>query len=161
MHLAKTTRGSRDARTLCARRDYKLASREFEIFNWTQNILKIAKTHQSSLIQLNKKLKFTLFSNKTTRNLIAWTLKENTNHRRKVAKFRTSNHKLIIEYGRYCTPKIDSISHKYPNFHPLSANDMILFLFNNVDSFVCKKLGHFIFLAFETRQSRALNIATI
>ena len=66
----------------------------------------------------------------------------------------------MIEYGRYCTPKIDSISHKYPNFHPLSANDMILFLFNNVDSFVCKKLGHFIFLAFEKRQSRSLNIAT-
>ena len=28
LHLAKTTRGSRDARTPHARRDYKLASRE-------------------------------------------------------------------------------------------------------------------------------------
>ena len=29
------------------------------------------------------------------------------------------------------------------NFHSLSANDMILFLFNNLDPFICKKLGHF------------------
>ena len=56
---------------------------------------------------------------------------------------------------------LDSVSHKYPNFHPLSANDIILFSFNNVDPFVCKKLGHlFIFLAFEKRESRSLNIAT-
>ena len=48
-----------------------------------------------------------------------------------------------------------------PNFHSFSANDMILFLFNNVDPFVSKKLGHFIFLAFEKRESRSLNIATI
>ena len=55
----------------------------------------------------------------------------------------------------------DSISHKYPNFHPLIANDMILFLFNNVDPFICKKLGYFIFLAFEKRENRSLNIVTI
>ena len=122
----------------------------------TQNILKIAKTHQSSLIQLNKKLKFSLFKQDNKKSHYLELIK-NTNHRRKVAKFRTSNHKLTIEYGRYYTPKIDSISHKYPNFHPY----MILFLFNNVDSFVCKKLGYFIFLAFEKRQSRSLNIATI
>ena len=96
----------------------------------------------------------------------------------------------MIKYGRYCTPKIpehlrlcqywsiteiedeqhfilnctlylDSISHKYPNFHSLSANDTILFLFNNVDPFVCKKPGHFTFLAFEKRESRTLNIAEI
>ena len=34
---------------------------------------------------------------------------------------------------------------------------MILFLFNNVDPFVCKKLAHFIFVAFEKRE-RTLNI---
>ena len=55
----------------------------------------------------------------------------------------------------------DSIIHNYPNLYPLSANDMILFLFNNVDPFACKNLGHFIFLAFEQRESRSLNIATI
>ena len=31
---------------------------KLEVAKLTQNILKIAKTHQSSLIQLNKKLKF-------------------------------------------------------------------------------------------------------
>ena len=56
---------------------------------------------------------------------------------------------------------LDSVSHKYLNVHSLSANDMMLFLFNNVDPFVSKKLGHFIFLAFEKRESRSLNIATI
>ena len=38
---------------------------------------------------------------------------------------------------------------------------MILFLFNNVNPFVCKKLCHFIFLAFEKCESRILNIAAI
>ena len=127
----------------------------------TQNILKIAKTHQSSLIQLNKKLKFySLFKQDNKKSHYLELIKTHITDA-KWQKFRTSNHKLMIEYGRYYTPKIDSLSHKYPNFHPLSANDMILFLFNNVDSFVCKKLGHFIFLAFEKRQSRSLNIATI
>ena len=37
---------------------------------------------------------------------------------------------------------------------------MILFLFSNVDHFICKKLGHFIFLAFVKRElNRPLNIA--
>ena len=55
----------------------------------------------------------------------------------------------------------DSISNKYPIFHSLSANDMILFLFNNVDPFVSKKLCHSVFLAFEKCESRTLNIAAI
>ena len=39
---------------------------------------------------------------------------------------------------------------------------MILFLFSNVDHFICKKLGHFIFLAFVKRElNRTLNIAAI
>lgn len=29
-----------------------------------------------------------------------------------------------------------------------------LFLFNNVDSFVCKKLGYFVFEAFQQRKER-------
>ena len=118
---------------------------------------------------------------------------KNTSHRSTVAEFRTTNHKLVIEYRRYCTPKfpehlrfcqycslneskmsnctlylnergqypLDSISLKHPNFHPMSANDMILFLFSNVDPFVSKKLGHFIFLAFEKLESRSLTIAAI
>ena len=134
---------------------------KLEIFNLTQNILKIAKIHQSSLIQLNKKLQIYSIFKQDNKKSHYLDLTKNTNHRRKVTKFRTSNHKLMIKYRRYYTPKIDFMSHRYHNFHPLSANDMILFLFNNVDSFVCKKLSRFIFLAFEKRQSRSLNIATI
>ena len=36
---------------------------------------------------------------------------------------------------------------------------MILFLFNSLDPFICKKLGHFIFLAFEKLESRRFHIA--
>ena len=39
---------------------------------------------------------------------------------------------------------------------------MTLFLLSNVDHFICKKLGHFIFLAFVKRElNRTLNIAAI
>ena len=130
---------------------------------------KIAETHQSSLIQLNKKLKVCSLFKQDSKKSHYLDLIKSTNHRRTVAKFRTSNHKLMIAQGRYRTPKIpehlrlcqycsineiddeqhfminctlylnerqyllDSVSHKYPNFHSLSANDMMLFLFNNVD----------------------------
>ena len=37
---------------------------------------------------------------------------------------------------------------------------MILFLFSNVDHFICEKLGHFIFLAFVKRElNKTLTIA--
>ena len=119
---------------------------------------KIAETHQSSLIQLNKKLKVYSLFKQDSKKSHCLDLIKNTNHRRTVAKFRTSNHKLMIEYGRlcqYCSINeidyeqhfminctlylnerqylLDSVSHKYPNFHSLSAHDMMLFLFNNVD----------------------------
>ena len=67
---------------------------------------KIAETHHSSLIQLNKKLKvYSLFKQDSKKSHYLDLIK-NTNHRRTVAKFRTRNHKLMIEYGRYRTPKI-------------------------------------------------------
>ena len=155
---------------------------------------KIAETHQSSLIQLNKKLKVSSLFKQDSKKSHYLDLIKNTNHRRTVAKFRTSNHKLMIEYGRYCTPKIPEhlrlcqycsineikdeqhlmlncitstkgnislILWVNPSFHSLSANNMILFLFNNVDPFVSKELGHFIFLAFEKRESLSLNITII
>ena len=160
----------------------------------TQNILELAKTQQSFLIQLNKKLKFySLFKQDNNKSHYLDLIK-NTNHQCTVATIRTSNHKLMIEYRRYCTPKIPEhlrlcqycsineikdeqhlmlncitstkgnislILWVNPSFHSLSANNMILFLFNNVDPFVSKKLGHFIFLAFEKRESLSLNITTI
>ena len=167
---------------------------KLEISNLTQNILELAKTHQSFLIQLNKKLKlYSLFKQDNKKSHYLDLIKY-TNHQCTVATIRTSNHKLMIEYGRYCTPKIPEhlrlcqycsineikdeqhlmlncitstkgnislILWVNPSFHSLSANNMILFLFNNVDPFVSKKLGHFIFLAFEKRESLSLNITTI
>ena len=35
----------------------------------------------------------------------------------------------------------DDVTLKYPNFNTLSNSDKILFLFNNIDPFICKKLG--------------------
>ena len=167
---------------------------KLEISNLTQNILELAKTQQSFLIQLNKKLKFYSLFKQDNKKSHYLDLIKYTNHQCTVATIRTSNHKLMIEYGRYCTPKIpehlrlcqycsineikdeqhltlncitstkDNISlivWVNPSFHSLSANNMMLFLFNNVDPFVSKKLGHFIFQAFEKRERLSLNITTI
>jgi len=40
---------------------------------------------------------------------------------------------------------------KYPDFNTLSERDKILFLFKNIDPFICKKLGYFILEAFQKR----------
>ena len=39
---------------------------------------------------------------------------------------------------------------KYPDLNTLSERDKILFLFNNIDPFICEKLGYF-FEAFQKR----------
>ena len=39
------------------------------------------------------------------------------------------------------------------SLHSLSTNEMIVFLINNPNPLICKKLGHFIFLASEKRES--------
>ena len=44
---------------------------------------------------------------------------------------------------------------KYLDFNTLSEGDKILFLFNNIDAFICKKLGYFIFEAFQKRKQRS------
>ena len=41
---------------------------------------------------------------------------------------------------------------KYPDFNTLRERDKILFLFNNIDPFICKRLGYFIFEAFQKRK---------
>ena len=82
---------------------------KLEISNLTQNILELAKTHQSFLIQLNKKLKFYSLFKQDNKKSHYLDLIKNTNHQCTVATIRTSNHKLIIEYGRYCTPKIPEL----------------------------------------------------
>ena len=37
---------------------------------------------------------------------------------------------------------------KYPDFNTLSEHNKISFLFNNIDPFIYKKVGHFVFEAF-------------
>jgi hypothetical protein len=41
---------------------------------------------------------------------------------------------------------------KYPCYSNLNKKNKILFLFNNIDPFICKKLAHFIYEAFQTRK---------
>ena len=46
----------------------------------------------------------------------------------------------------------DDGSLKYPNFNTLNNSDKVLFLFNNIDRFICQKLGYFTFEAFQKRK---------
>ena len=39
----------------------------------------------------------------------------------------------------------EDVSLNYPHFNTLNNSDKILFLFNNIDPFICKKLGYFTF----------------
>ena len=50
---------------------------------------------------------------------------------------------------------INDIILKYPDFNTLIEGDKILFLFDNIDPFICKKLGYFIFEAFQKRKQRS------
>ena len=46
----------------------------------------------------------------------------------------------------------NDITLKYPEFDALSEQNKTLFLFNNIDLYICKKLGYFIFEAFQKRK---------
>jgi len=37
---------------------------------------------------------------------------------------------------------------KYPDFNTVGEHNKISFLFNNIDPFICKKVGHFCFRGF-------------
>jgi len=105
------------------------------------------------------------------------------------AKLQSGNHRLRIETGQHCIPKlpeslricqychsnqIEDKNHllflcdryktirqqmtsdivlKYPSFDLLNNTDKTLFLFNNVDSFICKKLGYFVYEALHIRET--------
>ena len=43
---------------------------------------------------------------------------------------------------------------KYPEFDSLNEQNKILFLFNNIDPYICKRLGYFIFEAFQKRKRK-------
>ena len=42
---------------------------------------------------------------------------------------------------------------KYPSFNLLNDTEKTVFLFNNSDSFVCKKLGYFVYEALNIRET--------
>jgi len=42
---------------------------------------------------------------------------------------------------------MDDIISKYSDFDSLHAHNKIVFLFNSIDAFICKKLGYFIYEA--------------
>ena len=46
---------------------------------------------------------------------------------------------------------MEDIIRKYPDFDSINANNKIVFLFNSIDVFICKKLGYFIYEAFTLR----------
>ena len=46
---------------------------------------------------------------------------------------------------------MDDITSKYPSFVSLDDHHKIIFLFNSIDPFICRKLGYFIYEAFELR----------
>ena len=65
---------------------------------------------------------------------------------------------FLFYYNSYkCIRKtfFNDIILKYPDFNTLIERDKILFLFNNIDPFICKKLGYFIFEAFQKRKQRS------
>ena len=56
---------------------------------------------------------------------------------------------FIFDCSLHCHAReklYDDITFKYPNF-TINTTDKTLFLFDNVDLFICKKLGYFIFEA--------------
>ena len=57
------------------------------------------------------------------------------------------NH-FLFHCGRYKTVRqqiTSDIVLKYPSFYFLNNTDKTLFLFNNVESFIYKKLGYFVY----------------
>ena len=46
---------------------------------------------------------------------------------------------------------MNDITSKYPSFVSLDDHYKIIFLFNSIDPFICRKLGYFIYEAFELR----------
>ena len=61
---------------------------------------------------------------------------------------------IVIAILRTIRQQITSdIVLKYPLVNVLNDTDKIIFLFNNVDSFICKKLGYYIYEALRIRET--------
>jgi len=143
------------------------------------------KNHQFDMIRSDRKLQFYSTFKTDQSISLQLELIKNVYHRQSVAKLRSGNHTLtgrhcvpkIPEDLRICqncsSSEVENVIHKcnsykcirktffndiilkYLDFNTLSEGDKILFLFNNIDPFICKKLGNFIFEAFQKRKQRS------
>ena len=69
---------------------------------------------------------------------------------------RSNQNHFLFHCDRYNTIRqqiTNDIVLKYPSFDLLNDTDKTIFLFNNVDSFICKKLGYFVYEAFQIRET--------
>ena len=70
-------------------------------------------------------------------------------------QIENENH-FLFHCDRYNTIRqriTSDIVLKYPSFDLLNDTDKTIFLINNVDSFICKKLGYFIYEALHIRET--------
>ena len=70
-------------------------------------------------------------------------------------QIKNENH-FLFHCDRYRTIRqqiTSDIVLKYPSFNLLNDTEKNIFLFNNSDSFVCKKLGYFVYEALNTRET--------
>ena len=68
-------------------------------------------------------------------------------------QIENENH-FLFHCDRYNTIRqqiTNDIVLRYPSFDLLNDTDKTIFLFNNVDSFICKKLGYFVYEALDIR----------
>ena len=49
---------------------------------------------------------------------------------------------------------VEDIISKYPDFNSLNERNKLVFLFNGIDAFICKRLGYFIYEAFSLRNDQ-------
>ena len=60
-------------------------------------------------------------------------------------------------YNQIRNTLYNNIESKYQNFTNMNTMDAVLFLFNNVDPFVCKNVAYFIYESFRIRDAMTKN----
>ena len=60
-------------------------------------------------------------------------------------------------YNQIRNTLYNDIESKYQNFRRMNVTVRVLFLFNNVDPFICKKMAFFIFEAFKVRGAKTIS----
>ena len=65
---------------------------------------------------------------------------------------------LLLQSDSYWWIKktcFNNIILEYPIFNTLNEHDKISFLFDNIDPFICKKIGYFVFQSFNKRKQES------